>query len=56
MRGMQDQVAYVLIHSPLLGPLTWKLVGHELVQRGTHVILDLVQQPAHHSTSSGGSP
>ncbi len=45
MRGMQDQVAYVLIHSPLVGPLTWKLVGHELVQRGTHVIIPVLSDP-----------
>lgn len=42
MQGMQDQVAYVLIHSPLVGSLTWELVGRELMQRGTHVIIPVL--------------
>jgi pimeloyl-ACP methyl ester carboxylesterase len=30
---------YVLIHSPLVGPLTWKLVAEQLRQRGLDVIV-----------------
>jgi hypothetical protein len=30
---------YVLIHSPLVGPLTWTLVANELRQRGSTVLL-----------------
>jgi hypothetical protein len=31
--------AFVLIHSPFLGPFTWSLVAAELRQRGHHVIV-----------------
>jgi hypothetical protein len=30
---------YVLIHSPLVGPLTWSLVAHEMQQRGLNVLV-----------------
>src|SRR5512138_1187962 len=30
---------YVLIHSPLVGPLTWKLVAEQMRQRGIDIIV-----------------
>lgn len=30
---------FVLIHSPLVGPLTWKLVANEMRQRGLDVLV-----------------
>ena len=33
----------VLIHSPLVGPSTWKLVGEELQKRGMNVLLPALQ-------------
>ncbi len=34
---------YVLLHSPLVGPLTWRLVGAEMQQRGLEVVMPLLQ-------------
>jgi hypothetical protein len=43
---MNKNNIYVLIHSPLVGPLTWKLVAGELRQRGLEVIVPtLVDAP-----------
>lgn len=36
----------VLIHSPLVGPLTWTLVADDLRQRGVEVIVPLLLTPA----------
>ena len=43
---MKRDQAYVLIHSPLVGALTWKLVAHEMRQRDREVIVPtLVDSP-----------
>jgi hypothetical protein len=43
---MAKNNVYVLIHSPLVGPLTWKLVADEMRQRGIEVVLPtLVDSP-----------
>lgn len=34
---------FVLIHSPLVGPLTWRLVGDEMQQRGLDVLLPTLE-------------
>lgn len=34
-----DTNLYVLIHSPLVGPLTWSLIAEQMQQRGLDVIL-----------------
>ena len=34
---------YVLIHSPLVGPLTWSLVATEMRQRGLHVLVPVLK-------------
>jgi pimeloyl-ACP methyl ester carboxylesterase len=36
---MNENNVYVLIHSPLVGPLTWKLVADQMRQRGIQVII-----------------
>ena len=36
---MDSNHLYVLIHSPLVGPLTWSLVAEQLRQRGSEVIV-----------------
>jgi len=36
---MRDNSIYVLIHSPLVSPLTWKLVAEEMQQKGIEVIV-----------------
>jgi hypothetical protein len=36
---MNNDITYVLIHSPLVGMLTWTLVAEEMRQRGLQVIL-----------------
>jgi hypothetical protein len=36
---MNKNNLFVLIHSPLVGPLTWKLVAEEMRQRGMEVII-----------------
>lgn len=33
---------FVLVHSPLVGPLTWALVGDELRQRGFQVVIPVL--------------
>ena len=35
---MDKNITYVLIHSPLVGPLTWQLVCDEMEQRGIEAI------------------
>ena len=43
---MNDNLSYILIHSPLVGPLTWQLVAREMAQRQLAVIVPaLVEQP-----------
>jgi hypothetical protein len=43
---MNKNSVYVLIHSPLVGSLTWKLVAEEMRQRGIEVIVPtLVDAP-----------
>ena len=43
---MDENIAYVLIHSPLVGPLTWQLVQHEMQQRGLKAIVpELIDHP-----------
>ena len=34
---------FVLIHSPVVGPSTWSLVGRELIRRGQEVTLPSLQ-------------
>lgn len=36
---MFQNTVYILIHSPLVGPLSWKLVADELRQRGLDVLV-----------------
>lgn len=36
---MNENKVYVLIHSPLVGTLTWKLVANEMQQRGVEAIV-----------------
>lgn len=46
---MDKNATYVLIHSPLVGPLTWELVRNEMQQRGlTAIVPRLTDYP--HST------
>ncbi len=43
---MDENIAYVMIHSPLVGPLTWQLVRREMQQRGLTVIVpELIDHP-----------
>ena len=43
---MNKNNVYVFIHSPLVGPLTWKLVADEMRQKGIEVIIPtLVDSP-----------
>lgn len=42
--GASD-VAFVLIHSPLVGPTTWMLVAEELRRRGRSVVLPHLDNP-----------
>lgn len=39
---MNGKPVYVLIHSPLVGGLTWTLVGDQMRQRGQRVVLPLL--------------
>jgi len=36
---MDENITYALIHSPLVGPLTWQLVYHEMEKRGLEAIM-----------------
>jgi len=36
-------LTYLLLHSPLVGPLTWKLVADEMRQRGLNALLPTLQ-------------
>jgi pimeloyl-ACP methyl ester carboxylesterase len=40
---MNPDMLYVLIHSPLVGPLTWSLVAKEMRQRGLDVIVPALE-------------
>jgi pimeloyl-ACP methyl ester carboxylesterase len=40
---MDKNSIYVLIHSPLVGPLTWRLVAEQLRQRGADVLVPLLR-------------
>ena len=43
---MNSDNVYVLIHSPLVGTLTWKLVAHQMQERNLNVVVPvLVDQP-----------
>jgi len=35
---MNDNPMYALVHSPLVGPLTWQLVSHEILKRGLEAV------------------
>src|SRR5215207_1088788 len=39
---MKKNDVYVLIHSPLVGPLTWSLVADEMEQRGINVVVPIL--------------
>lgn len=41
-----DDILYVLIHSPLVGPLTWSLVAEQLRQRGLDVSVPVLSDSA----------
>ena len=36
---MDENITYALIHSPLVGPLTWELVCHEMEKRGIEALV-----------------
>ena len=38
-----SQIVYVLIHSPLVGPLTWSLVADQMRQRGLDVLVPVLK-------------
>jgi pimeloyl-ACP methyl ester carboxylesterase len=40
---MNKNNIYVLIHSPLVGPLTWSLVAHQMRQRSLDVIVPVLK-------------
>ena len=40
---MPENNLYVLIHSPLVGPLTWSLVAREMLQRGLDVLVPILE-------------
>jgi hypothetical protein len=40
---INDKQIFVLIHSPLVGPLTWSLVASELGERGWDVIVPVLE-------------
>ena len=42
-RLMNKKNLFVLIHSPLVGPLTWKLVAEEMRQRGLDAIVPTLE-------------
>lgn len=43
---MNESNIYVLIHSPLVGPLTWRLVADQMLQKGLNVsVPTLVDSP-----------
>ncbi len=49
--GTTDTDVFVLIHSPLVGPLTWSLVAEDLRRRGIEVVV-----PVLHDDDSSGVP
>ena len=40
---MDKNSLYVLIHSPLVGPLTWRLVADQMRQRGLNVLVPILK-------------
>ena len=40
---INNQGAFVLVHSPLVGPLTWSLVAGEMRQRGLDVLVPILE-------------
>lgn len=40
---MSEHSLFVLIHSPLVGPLTWRLVAEEMQQRGVDVLVPILK-------------
>lgn len=40
---MNGDHVYILIHSPLVGPLTWRLVAGEMRQRGLNVLVPALE-------------
>lgn len=40
---MNKNNVYVLIHSPLVGPLTWSLVANQMQQRGLDILIPSLQ-------------
>ena len=49
MAGMTD--IFVLVHSPIVGPLTWSLVAEELRQRGIDTVVSVL-----HDTEDSNAP
>ena len=44
--NLDENIMYVLIHSPLVGPLTWQLVRDEMARRGIEaIVLALIDHP-----------
>jgi hypothetical protein len=39
---MNENLTYALIHSPLVGPLTWQLVDHEMEKRGLETTVPIL--------------
>lgn len=44
---MNKNLTYTLIHSPLVGPLTWQLVHQALEQRGLEVVVPSLRDQPH---------
>ena len=44
--SLHDDTIYALVHSPLVGGLTWQLVAHDLQGRGLNVIVPLLTDQA----------
>lgn len=44
---MDGQPVFVLIHSPLVGPVTWRLVQEEMRRRGVDVVVPALSDAGH---------
>lgn len=44
---MSENLTYILIHSPLVGPLTWQLVHQELAKRGLNALVPPLRDQPH---------
>ena len=44
---MGENLTYVLIHSPLVGPLTWELIHYEMEKRGIESIVPTLSDDPH---------